>query len=119
MLPTRDQSLVKTTLESTLVVSAKVSRKATTSDGAGGQIETPLTKIYDTVTRIASLGGSPAERVIAEKLSGQIVYVLWFKKDLTLLMGDIVEADGHTFVMQLPIKNTVSVLQKCACTETV
>ena len=117
MLPTNDLTMLKSISATTLTESAEVWRSGDVDDQMGGITELPKTKIYTTNARIGAVGRDPAERIIAEKISGSAAYVIWLPLALTILIGDEIRVGSRIFIVYGTINRTSATLLRAVCTE--
>ena len=116
MLTAAEITAMKTTLDASLPDSAQVSRKALTSDGAGGFTEV-WTSAAAVACRIAASGQTPQEKAIAARLGATSVWTLTFPASTDVKVADRVIVGSRTFEVAGVLAHSWEIGRRVVCVE--
>lgn len=95
---------------------AEIWRYTSADDGAGGQLQT-WAKLADTTGRVAPTGYSPAERMIADRLTGVITYTVTLPYNTIITSRDRVKIGGRTFEIVGLVNGSWETARRAVCVE--
>jgi len=109
---------MRATLNASLPDSCQVSRKTTTSDGAGGQTESWGT-VVTVACRVSPTGQSPQERAIADRLSGVSVWTITLPANTDVTIADRLVIGARAFEVAGVLARSYEVSRRVVCVEVV
>lgn len=115
MLTSDQLAAMRTQQAAALPDAAEIWRYTSADDGAGGQLQT-WAKLADTTGRVGA-PSSPAERAIAERLTGVVTYTVTLPYNTTITSRDRVKISGRTFEVVGPVNGSWETARRVVCVE--
>jgi len=116
MLTTRDLTAMRDTQYEALPETATIRRTTETSDGMGGR-QPATSDVGVTPCRLAPLGQSAQERVIAERLTGMTAYVATLPAGTDVRMEDEISIGARVLRVIAVLGRSYETARRVVCVE--
>lgn len=117
MLSAHELAALRVAHREALPETATIRRMTEASDGMGGRRKMPATLSVELPCRLAPLGQSAQERIIAERLTGVTAYVATLPAESDVQMEDELEIRGHTLRVIAILGSSFETARRVACME--
>lgn len=95
---------------------ARVQRKTSSDDGAGGTRKTP-SDVGSFPCQIAPVGNNPQGQIIAARLSGKMPYIVKFPAGSDVKPGDEITVKGQKLTVIEPLQGSYETALRVVCVE--